>query len=169
MLKYKIVYSSHTGNTRGLATAIYQGLPAHAKDIEELSEDTRWDDAETYLVGFWTDKGNCPPEVQEYLEKLTDKRVALFGTCGFGGDEAYYKKIEDRVKKIISPDNEYLGCFLCQGKMPMAVRERYQKMMKDEKQKAEAQRQIQNFDRALLHPDTQDYNNAMIFVRRVCE
>ena len=37
MLKYKIVYSSRTGNTGFLAAAIYQGLMERSKDIEELT------------------------------------------------------------------------------------------------------------------------------------
>jgi len=51
MLKYKIVYSSRTGNTGRLAASIYQGLPGYSRDIEEVTKDTGSEDAETYLVG----------------------------------------------------------------------------------------------------------------------
>lgn len=169
MLKYKVVYTSCTGNTGRLAAAIYQGLENCAKDIEELSADTRADDADTYLVGFWTDKGDCPPGIREYLKKLSGKRVLLFGTCGFDLDEDYYRTIEDQVKKHLPEDCVYLGCFLCQGKMPMSVREGYQMMLKDSKKKEAAENMIRNFDRALLHPDQEDYRNAIKYVRSVCK
>lgn len=74
MLKYKVVYTSRTGNTGKLAAAIYQSLPEHEKDIEELTCDTCFKDAETYLVGFWTDKGDCPAHTREFLQKLSEKK-----------------------------------------------------------------------------------------------
>lgn len=166
MLKYKIVYSSRTGNTGFLAAAIYQGLMERSKDIEELTGNTRWDDAQTYMVGFWTDRGNCPPDTKEFLQKLSGKNVLLFGTCGFGPDQEYYHKIEEQVKQFIPSDCRYLGCFLCQGKMPMAVREKYQLMLKDRKKKLLAEKMIQNFDRALLHPDKKDCVDAVSFVKQ---
>lgn len=96
MLKYKIVYTSRTGNTGKVAAAVYQGLPEHRKDIEELSSDTGTEEAEVYLVGFWTDKGTCPVETQEFLRKLSGKKVLLFGTCGFGDYQGYYQKVEGK-------------------------------------------------------------------------
>lgn len=167
MLDCKVVYSSRTGNTRRLAAVIYQSIPFSSKDIEELSDETREDDAKTYLVGFWTDRESCPQGIHEFLQKLSGKNVLLFGTCGFGGDAVYYKMIEEQVQKLIPSDCTYLGCYMCQGKMPISVREKYQKMLQDEKQKARAQELINNFDRALLHPDSRDFSEAEAFVRRV--
>ena len=66
-MKYKIVYTSATGNTRNLAFAIYQALDERAKDIEELAPSTSPNDGEIYLVGFWTDKGTCPLATGEFL------------------------------------------------------------------------------------------------------
>lgn len=168
MLKYKVVYSSRTGNTEMLATAIYSELPEKEKDIEELTEDTAADDAQIYLVGFWTDKGNCQQETKDFLKKLKGKKVLLFGTCGFGQSQEYYDQIEERVKKFLPGECTYLGCFLCQGKMPMTVREKYQQMLQDEKKKSMAENMIKNFDRALLHPNEEDFRRAVEFVRSMC-
>ena len=52
----------------------------------------------------------------------------LFGTAGFGESEAYFQKVLDRVKESIDESNSIIGTYMCQGKMPMAVRERYEKM-----------------------------------------
>lgn len=166
MLKYKIVYSSRTGNTGRLAASIYQELPGYSRDIEEVTKDTGSEDAETYLVGFWTDRGSCSPDIRDFLKRLSRKRVLLFGTCGSGSDGDSYRKIEERVKQFISPDCIYLGCYICQGKMPMHVREKYQKMLQDRKQKPLAERLIRNFDRALLHPDQRDCMEAITFVKK---
>lgn len=168
MLKYKVVYTSCTGNTGKLAAAIYQSLPEHEKDIEELTCDTGYEEAETYLVGFWTDKGDCPAQTREFLQKLSGKNVLLFGTCGFGQDKAYYQKIEDQVKSHLPSDCDYLGCYLCQGKMPMMVREKYEKLLADSSKKKMAEQMIRNFDQALLHPNEEDYKHAAEFVRKMC-
>jgi len=50
--------------------------------------------------------------------------------------------------------------------MPMHVREKYQKMLQDRKQKPLAERLIRNFDRALLHPDQRDCMEAITFVKK---
>ena len=47
-----------------------------------------------------------------------------------GNDPAYYQKVIDRVKTWIPEDNEYMDAFLCQGKMPIQVRRRYEEMAK---------------------------------------
>lgn len=169
MLKYKVIYTSRTGNTKKLAAAVYQSLPEQQKDIEELSDETRTEEAETYLVGFWTDRGNCPDDTREFLQKLSGKKVLLFGTCGFGQSSEYFQQIEERVKQWISSDCTYLGCFLCQGKMPITVREKYEKLLEDGQQKAMAERMIRNFDQAVLHPDRNDCEQAIEFVRRMCK
>ncbi|MFQ6804893.1 MAG: flavodoxin family protein BilS [Lachnospiraceae bacterium] len=167
-MKYKIVYTSATGNTRNLAFAIYQALEERSKDIEELAPSTSTEDGEIYLVGFWTDKGTCPLATGEFLKRLSGKKVLLFGTCGMGSDPEYYAGIEQRVKSLVPNDCEYLGTFLCQGKMPRMVREKYESMLENKKTKELAKKMIANFDQALLHPDAEDYQRAIAFVRRVC-
>ena len=52
--------------------------------------------------------------------------------------------------------------------MPRAVREKYEAMLDNEKTRELAKKMIANFDQALLHPDTEDYQRAIAFVRRVC-
>lgn len=166
--KIKIVYTSATGNTRNLAFAIYQALDERSKDIEELAPSTSPDDGEIYLVGFWTDKGTCPLATGEFLKRLSGKKVLLFGTCGTGGDPEYCAGVERRVRSLVPEDCEYLGTFLCQGKMPRAVREKYEAMLDNKKTRELAKKMIANFDQALLHPDAEDYRRAIAFVRRVC-
>lgn len=56
---------------------------------------------------------------------------------------------------------------MCQGKMPMQVREKYEIYMEDPKQEAWRKKMLQNFDEALLHPDETDLMNAGAFVKQV--
>ena len=120
-------------------------------------------------MGFWTDKGTCDMTVIDFLSGLREKKVALFGTCGMGRDSAYMEMIEKHVKVWIPEDCMYLGAYMCQGKMPMDVRRRYETMEKNGVEPEKVKSFLKNFDEALLHPDEQDVQNAAAFAKRMME
>ena len=150
-MSYAIVYSSRTGNTAMLAQAVREALP---------QEDCRYFGApapqalaaDTVYVGFWTDKGTCDEPTARFLQSLTDQKVFLFGTAGFGGSPAYFQQILDRVKANLAPGVQVTGTYMCQGKMPQAVRDRYAAMEENPRRTA----MLENFDQALSHPDQED-------------
>lgn len=150
-MSYAIVYSSRTGNTAMLARAVREALP---------QEDCRYFGApapqalaaDTVYVGFWTDKGTCDEPTARFLQSLTDQKVFLFGTAGFGGAPAYFQQILDRVKANLAPGVQVTGTYMCQGKMPQAVRDRYAAMEESPRRTAI----LENFDQALSHPDQED-------------
>ena len=76
----------------------------------------------------------------------------LFGTAGFGGAPAYFDQILGRVKENLAPGVQVIGTYMCQGKMPQSVRDRYQGMEDSPRRTA----MLENFDRALSHPDDAD-------------
>ena len=108
--------------------------------------------ADTVYVGFWTDKGTCDEPTARFLQNLTDQKVFLFGTAGFGGAPAYFQQILDRVKANLAPGVQVTGTYMCQGKMPQAVRDRYAAMEENPRRTA----MLENFDQALSHPDQED-------------
>ena len=135
--RYAIIFSSRTGNTRKLADTIRGALPDArcAYFGEAKSADP---DAEMIYVGFW------------------NKKIFLFGTAGFGGSEAYYQKILANVRTAIDASNTVVGEYMCQGRMPQAVRDRYVKMKEMPDAKPNLDALIENFDQALSHPDQED-------------
>ena len=150
-MSFSIVYSSRTGNTAQLAQAVRAALPQErcryfgAPHSEALAADTLY-------VGFWTDKGTCDEQTARFLRQLTNQRVFLFGTAGFGGSPDYFDQILIRVKENLAPDVQVIGSYMCQGRMPQAVRERYQAMDDNPRRTA----MLENFDRAACHPDEED-------------
>ena len=141
---YSIVYNSLTGNTKLLADTIREVLPCDN------------DNNDIVFVGFWTDKGNADSKTIEYLKLLRNKKVFLFGTCGFGGSQAYFDRILTNVKRNIDSSNEVIGEYMCQGKMPSSVMERYLKMKESDNCPPNIDALIDNFDMALSHPDEED-------------
>lgn len=160
-MSYSIVYSSRTGNTALLAQTIRDTLPASdcvyfgAPDAKALA-------ADTIYAGFWTDKGTCDEQIAQFLQNLNGQKVFLFGTAGFGGAPAYFEQILNRVRENLPETTELIGSYMCQGKMPAAVRARYEAMEDNPRRAA----MIENFDRALSHPDAQDLDALVNAVRR---
>ena len=113
-------------------------------------------EADTLYVGFWTDKGKADESSSDFLKQLRGKQVFLFGTAGFGGSEEYFNKILKAVQKNLHSSNTVIGSFMCQGKMPMSVRQRYENMKKQPLHLPNLDAMIENFDKALSHPDADD-------------
>lgn len=158
-MSYAIVYSSRTGNTARLAKALQEFLPEQ-ECVYVGPPDPKALSADTLYVGFWTDKGTCDAGTAGFLPDLREQSVFLFGTAGFGGDDAYFARILDRVKKLLPAGVTVRGTFMCQGKMPQTVRMRYE-VMDDSPQRTAM---LENFDRALHHPDEEDIKQLLAAV-----
>lgn len=154
-MRYAIVFSSKTGNTKLLAETLHDHLPQE-KCCYFGTPDLAALEADTLYVGFWTDKGNADEGAADFLKQLHGKNVFLFGTAGFGGSAAYFDKILKAVQKKLDSSNRVIGSFMCQGKMPLSVRQRYEAMKKQPLHLPNLDALIENFDQALSHPDAED-------------
>ena len=150
--RYSIIYSSKTGNTKKLAEKIREVLPEENCDY--------------FGTEFWTDIGNADPATLELLKSLKNKKIFLFGTAGFGGSEAYFQQVLGKVKESVDESNTVMGEFMCQGKMPQSVRDRYVKMKEKPDHAPNLDELIRNFDRALSHPDNEDLERLEEIIRR---
>lgn len=161
-----IIYSSNTGNTKTVAEAIKKELTSeNLAYFGKVSEEIP--DADIYFIGSWTNKGNASDDIIEFVKKIENKKIAYFGTTGYGGSESYYKTLFERIKTNIDSSNKILGYFYCQGKMPIQVRERYIKMITENPEDSNLKISIKNFDEALSHPDNEDLENAKKWARNM--
>ena len=163
-MSYAIVFSSKTGNTELLADALHSYLP-QADCCYFGSPNPAAMEADTLYVGFWTDKGKADESSSDFLKQLRGKQVFLFGTAGFGGSEEYFDKILKKVEHSLDKSNTVFGCYMCQGKMPMSVRQRYEEMKKHPIHLPNLDAMIENFDKALSHPDADDLEQLKQAVR----
>ena len=136
----------------GLTVFELSGVEPNPK-IETVRKGT---ESELLYIGFWTDKGNADSDTLDFLSKLKNKKIFLFGTAGFGGSDAYFQRILGNVKSAIDSSNTIVGEYMCQGKMPQSVRERYVKMKENPEHPDNIDTLIENFDKALSHPDADD-------------
>ena len=107
-MKACIQYDSKTGNTKQLADVIRKTFSQNLVDTPEQ--------ADVIFLGSWTDKGSCSQAIQAVAENLQNKKLFLFGTCGFGGSQAYYDQIFRRTAALLPASNQIIGHFYCQGK-----------------------------------------------------
>lgn len=163
-MDYLVVYASKTGNTQKIAMEIFEGIPGKSKDIQRVEELNG--EADTYFVGFWNNRGACSVEIMDFLSELHGKNVALFGTCGMGGSQEYFDRVANQVKAFIPDDNQYLGAFVCAGKMPPKILEKY-KQMQAVQDSPQIRMMIQAYDEGMLHPNAEDFLAAREFAKKV--
>ena len=125
--------------------------------------------ADVVFVGFWCDKGSCSPAVQNFLQGLVGKRVFLFGTCGFGESDEYFAQILDRVRTYLPADAQYIGGAMCQGKMGMGVKRRYEGMLEKDPENAQARMLIDNWNKAQSHPNEDDVSRIAAAAKEALE
>ena len=154
-MSYAIVFSSKTGNTKLLADTLHAYLPQE-NCCYFGTPDTDAKEADDLYVGFWTDKGNADESTLDFLKQLHGKNIFLFGTAGFGGSEEYFNKILKKVERSLDRSNTVFGRYMCQGKMPVSVRQRYEAMKAKPLHIPNLDALIENFDKALSHPDAAD-------------
>lgn len=164
-MDYAVVYSSKTGNTEKIAMAIFETLPGKSKDIQRV-EEVGNEEADLYFIGFWNNRGTCSCEIMDFMAGLHGKKIALFGTCGMGDSRKYFDQVANQVSALIPDDDIYLGNFLCAGKMPPQVLEKY-KQMQAQEDSPMVRTMINGYEEAMLHPNEDDYRAAREFVKTI--
>lgn len=150
-----IIYDSLSGNTESLAkeiksikkNAYYEKI--NDKLIEELPE------YDIYYIGSPIIKGMCTDKIKRLLQKIENKKIFLFITTGYKGED-YYESLTRRILEILPKSNQILGVFLCQGKMQDAVKERYIKLIQEHPEDKNLKVSLENFEQAKPHPDEND-------------
>ena len=100
---------------------------------------------------------------------MRNRKIFLFGTAGFGGSESYFQAILDKTKAFVDDSNTVIGTYMCQGKMPLSVRERYMKMKEQPDHMPNIDAMVENFDKALSHPDADDLKKLANLVSEAIE
>ena len=163
-MEIAIVYDSVTGNTRNLAEAIDNECK-NAKVYKKYDENIL--NADLVFVGSWTDNGSPSDKIKLVYRKLHNKKIFVFGTCGFGGDEKYYKLLFENTRKYINEDNEILGYYFCPGKLSNGIKEKYESLLNQKPGDKRIMKMIENFNKVLDRPNEDDLNDFRKKIRKV--
>ena len=165
-MKVAIIFASQTGNTAQAALAVREGCSGH-EIVAFGPPPADVGEAELVFAGSWTDRGTCAPEMRAFLHTLHGKNVVLFGTAGFGLSESYFASLGDRFKAELPADSRVVDAWFCPGKMPPAVRERYEAQLAEHPGDRRLENMLAAYDHAKTHPDPGDLEGARSFTRAI--
>jgi flavodoxin len=114
---FEVVYFSLTGNTRKVAEAIADELGVTAKNIRTV--DTVAQDAVIFLgSGYYG--AVLVKDIADFIDRnrLQGRKVALFGTSGFGWE----KELSIMEKQITGKGVQVVGRFNCFGRFAAVKR-----------------------------------------------
>lgn len=151
-MKTSIVFSSTTGNTQKLAETIQGKINAdYCGKIEDSALES-----DMLYVGFWTKGFSCDDATAEFLKKLKNKKVFLFGTAGYDNTPEYFEKVLTAAKTNLDSSNELVGEFMSMGKVSAPK----QKAIKD-MDEAKYNGMKAKLDEAESHPSQSDLDSLV--------
>ncbi|OOB78948.1 MAG: hypothetical protein BEN18_05650 [Epulopiscium sp. Nuni2H_MBin001] len=118
-MKILIAYNSKTGNTKKLATGIYQTLrtqlPQHQIICTPINRLKSINGFDVILVGYWVDKGGPNKEATKFMKTIKNTKVGIFATLGEQPDSKHGMKALLRGEALVKQNNNVIGKFACQG------------------------------------------------------
>ena len=163
-MKFLVVYSSQSGNTRKLAEAVFDALPGETAlyPVDEAPDPA---DYGFIAVGFWLMQGKPDPKSSEYLGRIGEKPLFLFAShgAGAGSDHAIHGM---QMAKSLAPESDIRGTYSCQGEVNPKIIEKASK-------KTEPPTWLADAPDADGHPNDADietlkYQLAELFVGENC-
>ena len=155
-MKDLIVYSSLTGNTKLLAETIHKSIKnSIIMSIKEYNNQQ----CDRLFVGYWVDKGFPCTEAKQFLEKINNKKIFLFGTMGASDKNGYGDIIKKNAESLLANNNKIIGHFVCQGKLNPKLKSVYEKRLEQEPDNENILMQLKNFEESQIHPSKEDLNN----------
>lgn len=162
-----IIYSSLTGNTKKVAEAIFNVIPENKilLNSEEVKEDILKEYSD-FIIGFWVDKGNANKEIIKIISKIKDKNISFFGTLGADPSSEHGQNVFSKVSALCQEKNNFLGGFLCLGKISDELVEKMKKFPLKLVHPLTPER-IARIERASTHPDKDDLINAQNYFKNL--
>ena len=163
-MKYAVIYQSRSGNTRLIAERIYQTLDTSEKELIDLDITSEVPKADVYFVGFGVHDYFCSIHVLNALDQITSGRIGLFATCGYLPAEQYKANLEKRLDVWMPEGVDYLGMFLCQGKVEADQKKKMIEQLPDREKELKHMFKI-----GKTHPDQEDLEEAEEFAMAMLE
>jgi flavodoxin len=163
-MKILVSYSSLTGNTKKVATAIYNELLLHSEanrvDLLPITNFINIGDYDYIFHGFWVDKENADPKSKKYFSIIQNKKIALFATLGALADSPHAHKSMQKAGLLLDESNTLLPTFICRGKIdPILTERRRKKYPIGHKQALTPEREALHIS-SHKHPNKDDLKNA---------
>lgn len=164
-MKVAIIYDSITGNTKKLADVICECFNNGVKIYKEYCDEIL--NFDLIFVGSWTDKGEPSDKIKKVYKNIHGKKIFVFGTCGFGGSDNYFKQLFERTMKYINEDNEIVGYYFCPGKISETIKNKYDKILETNPNDLKTVKMLNNFNAVSSRPNDDDLDKFEQMVRKI--
>ncbi|MCM1992110.1 flavodoxin family protein [Oceanirhabdus seepicola] len=154
-MKYLVIYSSETGNTKKLANTIGESL-GNNFDIAHVSMAPEPFSYDVLFVGYRLTSGSIDDNLKEYLSSIRGKKIFLFGTMGANPSSPYGGIIKKNIQNIFEQNNTVIGHFLCQGQISNGIMDKWFNLLEKTPDDLHALKQLENYKSALKHPNEND-------------
>ena len=161
-MKILIAYSSLTGNTKKLATAIEEVLEGSIlKNINEIKDYNSLENYDVILVGTWIRRASADPKAQEFISKIHNKKIGFFFTLGAYPDSDYANiRCPENIKELFKKNgNKILGHFHCHGALSKNLQEKVKRRAKKAGEIVPKDK-ILRWEKASTHPNLEDLENC---------
>lgn len=160
MTPYVIVCESASGNTARLANGLQNHFRGQASFVSDPTKvDT--ESYDVYFVGSGIYNGDCSKNTASILERLKDKNVFVYGTCGFGTDEDYFETVAKRISSHVKQNNHLIGHYVCSGKLPDLALSRFEKLHAANPDCPRWTESIANYYKTTAHPNQDDVQHLI--------
>ncbi len=166
-MKCAVVYSSLTGNTYKIARAIYDGVECIDKFINvddvDYNEILNYD---TIIFCYWNRRNTANPDAMKFLTSIKEKNIFAVGTLGSYPDSKHGLKMKENVREAIKKTgNNFIGEYICQGRIDPVKTERRQKIDKDRSHYLDEEGLKRHIE-SRNHPNLNDIADAIALVNK---
>lgn len=162
-----LLFSSKTGNTEKIAKSIAKRfVPDFMGDVRDF-DITSLNTEAIVIIGGWIDKGYMNKEVMDFIEKLTNKKVAFFFTLGAYPNSMHAFACIENIKAALSKNgNEVIAHYHCQGAVDPKLIEWMSNLPPGHSHGPDEDR-LNRWEDASKHPNQEDFNSAQSFATTV--
>ncbi len=164
MKDFLIVYSSKTGNTEKVAKALYAAAEERC-DIVSVQNAVALDGYKVIFAGYWVDKGEPDQAMQEFLQKLSDKKLVLFQTLGAEAYSEHGISSFANAGKYLSTGCKVLGTLSIRGAIDPKLIAGMMKMPAGHPH-APTEESKKRWRDASTHPDEEDIKTTEAYMHK---
>ena len=158
-----VLYSSKTGNTKKVATAVCNALPAGTPCLPVADAPADLSTYDCVFVGFWVDRGTADAAAKQLLARLDHPKIALFATLGADPSSPHAADSLKNAAALRPLTEPPVNTFICQGKVDPQLIEQMKKMFSAGHPHAITPERTARHQRAASHPDEADLTAAGAF------
>ena len=163
-MKWAVIYSSVTGNTKKLAEAAAKGLNADIFPVNNIPDLSSYD---ALFIGYWLRRGSPDDKTSAFLKTLSNRKIVFFQTHGAYVGSEHTVTAFARAGALLGEECIVLGTFSCQCAVsPSMIKARKEGKIPGHKND-NLDECLKRWKNAKSHPDEKDLEAIQNFAKKM--